>query len=309
MLDRKVRSALSRVIAVGSYKGGVGKTATTANLAGLFARDGHRVLVVDLDDQGDQQTLLGYYGTDTADGGRGVLQSFVDGVPFKPKTVPSGRVDVLAGGDAIEQLELMLINGDDDVYERFAQLLAPIAPEYDVIFLDCPPKSRSLLRMAMLSARYLLIPVRPDENSLTGIERLAATIQLVRGDNPKLEAVGVVAFDFDRQATSHLGDTRETVTEILGEGMLFDSFIGHATGVSIAEQRRGEGAWSLAQAAKAQEPWWKLRGRGERVRRLPEAAARVAQDYQGIYAELVERIRTRDAGFAPRFALEEIDHD
>ena len=91
MLTRTQRKVLSRTIAVASYKGGVGKTSTTANLAALFAEEGHRVLVLDLDDQADMRTMFGINGSDIDDDGADMLAAFTEGRPFQPQ--PSGVIN------------------------------------------------------------------------------------------------------------------------------------------------------------------------------------------------------------------------
>lgn len=307
MLTRKQLGTLTRTIAVGNYKGGVGKTTVTANVAALLARDGHRVLVVDLDDQGDQRTMFGLQGTDVDDDGADLLDAFTQGRPFKPKATKVDGLDMIVGGSAVEQLEQLVVanGGDADVATRFAVLLAELAGDYDAVLIDCPPKSRALLRVALIAARWVLIPIKSDENSASGIERLADSVADAQTLNPRLEALGVVLFDFDKQGSVLKSETRDTVAQIMGEGMTFDADIRHAPGVSFAEQRRGESAFLIAEAVEQQQPAWHFLRRGIRgTRFLPASAKSVRDDYVTLYRELVERVRRTDSGFAPK--LEEI---
>lgn len=299
MLRRRQRAALDRVIALANYKGGVGKTTTTANLASFFARDGHRVLAIDLDDQNNLSTMFGYGDTEIDDEGAAVLQSFVDGEPFAPTPVPGAEgIDVLAGGEHTAELERFMVDADIETAERFAVLLSDIASEYDVVFLDCPPKSRPLLRMALIAARRLIIPIRLDENSSKGIIKLTNSVAEIRAENPGFELLGVLRFDFDRQSKRYQAEAKAVIEEILGEGLTFDAIIGHAPGVSFEEQRRGLSAIRQAQQLE-NTPKWQFLRQGKRTP-LPESARKIAVDYQSLYGEVVERIRTTDPGFAPK---------
>lgn len=304
MLQRRQRAALDRVVALANYKGGVGKTTTTANLASFFARDGHRVLAVDLDDQNNLSTMFGYADTEVDDEGRGVVDSFVDGVPFKPVPVPGADgIDVLAGGEHTAELERFMVDADAATAERFAVLLSEVARDYDIVFLDCPPKSRPLLRMALIAARHLIIPIRLDENSSKGIIKLTNSVAEIRDENPGFELLGVLRFDFDRQSKRYQAEAKAVIEEILGEGLTFDAIVGHAPGVSFEEQRRGLSAIRQAQQLES-TPRWQFLRQGKRTP-LPESARKIALDYQQLYGEVVGRIRQTDSRFAPHYKTPE----
>lgn len=301
MLTRTLTKQLHRVIAVSNFKGGAGKSSLTSNLAGLFAREGYRVLVIDLDKQGDQRTHLGYIDDPIDDDGAGLVEAFAEGVEPTPQPTKHAGLDVIAGGQQLEALEEMLItaSAEDEADRRFAELLGPVAARYDVVLIDCPPNSSRLLGIALIAAHYLLVPVRSDENSLNGVERLARSVVAAKDVNPALEALGAVLFAFGTGATTLRAETRTAVDEIMSDGMVFEAFVRDAASVSAAEQRRGEPAHLIAQAVEQQDPWYKTLHRGAKTRRLPQSAIGVADDYERIFTELLGRIRTHDATFKP----------
>ncbi|MCU1548539.1 MAG: phosphopantetheine--protein transferase [Arthrobacter sp.] len=140
------RGALSRVIAVINGKGGVFKTSLVANVGGLLAEGGSRVLLVDLDPQGDLAEDLGY--ADQGDGGRSLAASLCfGGAPDLLLGVRS-NLDVIAGGPHLDDAAAFLgakAQKDRDAAQlALARLLAEVAGEYDLVLLDCPPGNEPL---------------------------------------------------------------------------------------------------------------------------------------------------------------------
>ena len=206
---------MGRTIACANQKGGVGKTTTVVNLASSLALEGDRVLVVDLDPQGNATSGLG---VDRATLDRSVYDAIVgeddlgglivktsaDGVDLVPASIALAGAEVeLAGVDARER--------------RLRRLLDPIVDRYDVIFIDCPPSLGLLTVNALTAADAVLVPLQCEYYALEGLTQLLATIDLVRDHlNPRLALDGVVLTMSDArtnlsaevadEARRHLGD-------------------------------------------------------------------------------------------------------
>src|SRR5450759_2318842 len=140
------RDALTRVVAVINGKGGAGKTSVTANVAGLVANSGFRVLVVDMDPQGNLAEDFGYTGSDIDDEGQALSAALAFGQPVRPVENVRPNLDVLIGGHHLDVAAAALAVAKDQTKARLslAHVLEPIAGEYDLIFIDCPPGIEAL---------------------------------------------------------------------------------------------------------------------------------------------------------------------
>ena len=187
---------MGQLIACANQKGGVGKTTTVVNLATYLALSGERVLVVDLDPQGnatsgfgiDRSTLDGsVYDTIVNDSG---LQDVMVGTPVRGVTLVPSSI-ALAGAEvelaSLEQRE-----------RRLSRSVAGVVGDHDYILIDCPPSLGLLTVNALTAADAVLIPIQCEYYALEGLTQLVATIHLVRDHlNPALEIKGVVLTMFD----------------------------------------------------------------------------------------------------------------
>ena len=187
---------MSKIMAVANQKGGVGKTTTTVNLAASLAAAGRRVLLIDLDPQGN--ATMGS-GIDKRD-----LEITVYHVLLGRKTVSEarkksevGKYDLLPANRDLAGAEIELV----DVPHREARLkdaLQAVGGEYDFVLIDCPPALNLLTLNGLCAARSVMIPMQCEYYALEGLSDLVNTIRKVRASlNPVLEIEGLLRTMFD----------------------------------------------------------------------------------------------------------------
>ena len=191
---------MARIIAVVNQKGGVGKTTTSVNLAASLAEQGKRVLLVDLDPQGNATTGSG---VDKKRITRTVYQVLLGlgEVASIRTTSESGKYDLLPAnrelaGAEVELVELPNREG------RLKAALAVVEGDYDFVLLDCPPSLSLLTINGLVAAREVLIPMQCEYYALEGLSDLVGTIKRVRSNlNPVLEICGLLRTMFDPRNT------------------------------------------------------------------------------------------------------------
>jgi chromosome partitioning protein len=189
---------VGRTIACANQKGGVGKTTTVVNLASLLADSGDRVLLIDLDPQGNATSGLGI---DRSAIDRSAYDGLLDGVDLADLVVQgsSPGVDVVPSAIALAGAEVELA-GSTGRERRLRAALGSLAGRYDVIFIDCPPSLGLLTVNALTAADAVLIPLQCEYYALEGLTQLLATIDLVRDHlNPRLAIDGVVLTMADKR--------------------------------------------------------------------------------------------------------------
>ena len=187
---------MGQTIACANQKGGVGKTTTVVNLASYLALLGDRVLVIDLDPQGNGTSGLG---VDRSSVERSMYDALVDGVPLEGLVIQGTAegVDLVPAAIALAGADLELA-GVTARERRLRRLVEPVAADYDVIFIDCPPSLGLLTVNALTAADAVLIPLQCEYYALEGLTQLLATIDLVRDHlNPHLSLQGVVLTMYD----------------------------------------------------------------------------------------------------------------
>ena len=291
---------LLRVITVANGKGGVGKSTVAANVAGLAASAQWRVLLVDFDPQGNAGHILGYRWRGESDDGQHLVDAIMGRHPLSPPLVGvRPNLDVIPGGEALDSLEDLIsgqIKRGHDVQQRFAQALAPIASNYDLIVIDTPPTRPLLLRLALSATRWIIVPTRPGRTSIEGLRALSSEIAAVRDTNPDLELLGALLYDVETGATAIRRNAIEDITTVLGGAApVFGHVIRHALAPVCESEEKGLLIHEIAERVNNAEPYWKALQQGRRPERIAGSAPALAEDFVLLTQEILTTIATREA--------------
>ena len=188
----------TRVIAIANQKGGVGKTTTAINLATALAAVKKKVLIFDLDPQGNASTGLGIDRQARVVNSYHVLIGEASIEEATHKTSIPG-LNIVPSGIDLSGAEIELVGVDNREY-CLRQSLAAAGGDYDYVLIDCPPALGLLTINAMVAAQAVLVPLQCEFFALEGISHLVKTVERVNQVfNPRLEIQGIVLTMFDRR--------------------------------------------------------------------------------------------------------------
>ena len=194
--DPMAKPASTRIFTVANQKGGVGKTTTTVNVAAALAMGGLRVLVIDLDPQGNASTALGVEHRESA-GVYEVLMGNAQMLDVVQKVAGFPVLDCVSSNTSLANAEINLVS----MVARELQLkeaIESISVNYDYIFIDCPPSLGLLTINAFAASKELLIPIQTEYYALEGLSQLLETYGVVKKRlNPNLSLSTIVLTMFD----------------------------------------------------------------------------------------------------------------
>ena len=187
---------MSKVIAVFNQKGGVGKTTTNVNLTASLGTMGKKILVLDLDPQGN--TTSGY-GIEKYEVEKTIYDVIIDGVDISETILKTEfeNIDIVSSDTDLAGCEIELTSRDNREY-ILKNAIDKVRDNYDYIFIDCPPSLGMLTINSLTAVDSVLIPIQCEYYALEGVSQLMGTIKLVKSRlNPNLDIQGVVLSMFD----------------------------------------------------------------------------------------------------------------
>src|ERR1700743_1950405 len=211
--------AIGKVIALANQKGGVAKTTTTLNLAVAFAEEGHRILCVDMDPQGN---LTMSQGIDPDTLTKSMFDVLVHRISIR-EVIHKREIDIAVAPIALAGAEIAMsaMIGRERLLQK---ALAEVAEDYDFVFIDTPPSLGLLTTTARPSANKVMCPVQCDYLSMRGLVQLQNTLAMIKENlNPDVEIEGILPTLVDLR-TLHAQEAIDLLEESFGE-RVFESRI------------------------------------------------------------------------------------
>jgi len=269
------------IIAIVNGKGGCGKTSCVSNLVVIWSTQGHRVLAVDLDAQGNLAVDLGVEDTDA---GLALSLAIQGGAPAAP--IPDVRpgLDLVPAGARTDQLAAALAARSHRepaaAIRDVVETLRNLAGSYGLTVIDTAPAGGLLEDAALVTADWILVPTKPDDKSLLGLSRVSERLTALQHQGlPTGALVGVVLFAISSSATRIREQSRqELLRAFADQPVVFDTIIRASERGAIDQSRHGVVALEYAHAARD-------------TRRFAAGAHTLAADYLALADEILQRIK------------------
>jgi chromosome partitioning protein len=203
------------VIAIANQKGGVGKTTTAINLSAAIAKSGKKVLLIDLDPQGNSS--LSFLDNKVIE--QSIYDLLTDSTSkpeniIKPTSIPG--LDVMPSRINLAKFESKLI-GEFDAPFRLKDRIDGLTKSYDYILIDTPPTLGLITVNALVASDYVLVPIQPSYFALEGTDDLLETVEKIKArPNPRLQVLGVVITLLDKRTTL-ARDIQEQIRTVFGD--------------------------------------------------------------------------------------------
>lgn len=304
---------LERVLLVANQKGGVGKTSIVTAMGSLIARPDRRVLIVDADPQGNATgSDLGVAG----DRGRSLMMALQYGEPLNVLRDVRPGLDLVPGGPLLAQVGALTATAGQtglDLIGNLKRALAQTCIEggYQLVLIDSGPGDAPLLDALLRTTRYLMVPTRDDDASLTGVELLAIRYLRARKEGAAVQLLGVALFDANPRATSRNAQVLADLDIVLeGSGArCFETMIrsDRAAALDLRAAHLTPAELVSATAAQSKTRLSELRRGGKHradidsddeadVRLWSRDPSALASDYQSLAREVLSRVAAVERG-------------
>ncbi|MGV9836541.1 ParA family protein [Nocardia niigatensis] len=292
-MELLLASALPRkVLVIINGKGGVGKSSVAAAKACAFAAIGRRVLLIELDEQGNNCEDLGITATEMNDLGAAQVDAILHGMPLTPTGEARPNLFVIPGGELLEQIveELYVQKRLAGYYSdpedqnawmgMYAAAIDAIRDYYDIIILDVAPGSEVLQMQALVAGDNVVIPSKSDTSSRKGLRLVAKRFARALALNPTLRLLGVVLFATNSSATKVQENIRDSLEKDLqGAAPVFKQSIRHVESAAVACRTQGRVPMEGHLLTDIDQS-------------LRKSVAALASDYQALSMEVLQRWAT-----------------
>ncbi|MCL2695669.1 MAG: AAA family ATPase [Clostridiales bacterium] len=233
-MEREERK--TKIITVANQKGGVGKTTTSVNLCACLAQQGKKILLLDIDPQGN---ATGGLGIEKSNSRVSLYDALICDAPIEDAILPTMLESLFIVPSHIEMAgaEVELVNTMARE-QKLKQALQPVLGQYDYVFIDCPPSLGLLTLNALTAADALLVPIQCEYYALEGLSQLMNTVRLVRRNlNASLDLHGVVMTMFSMRAnlcTQVVAEVKKYFKQLVYDTMIPRSIrLGEAPGFGL----------------------------------------------------------------------------
>tara|TARA_B100001027_G_scaffold61967_1_gene41816 strand:- start:953 stop:1747 length:795 start_codon:yes stop_codon:yes gene_type:complete len=192
-----------KIISIINQKGGVGKTTTVINLASALSQQGKKILIIDLDPQGNATTGFGLSNTEQSDK---TIYGILNGTMLISDVIKKTKfenLDIITSNVDLSGLEVETAGDNDRAFilkDKLTAYLKDSGEFYDYVLIDCPPSLSLLTVMALVCSNSLLVPLQTEFFALEGLTQLMKTIDRIKVNlNPKLEIQGILLTMYDRR--------------------------------------------------------------------------------------------------------------